>query len=665
LCRFDRQLVHPSELEQAVFFWGKLSRWRSQAHRILREVEQLQQLSGDELLRRMREATWRARSGEPLSNLVNPVYATAIEATRRHLGMTHFPVQVMGALALFEGHIAEMQTGEGKTITAILPAVLRALVGRGVHVITANDYLASRDAEKLAPVYRALGLTVGCVIAKKESRDRHAPRPSTFVLAEEDDDRRKAYACDITYGTATEMGFDFLRDRLKKGAGAQDQKRPSIFEEAAGREAPVQRGHYFALIDEADGILIDEGRTPLIIGVMLPNRDAMVQLYRWCAGAIRHLKPGVDFVFDPHKRRADLTDDGCRHVTLLAKPGILEAIDTEKIYQHVEMALMASLVFERDRDYVIDKGEIVIIDEGTGRKMEGRKWQEGQHQSVEAKERLEITEVTSSAAKITIQSLFRYYEHLCGMTGTAVQAKGELKSVYGLQVSVIPTNRRCLREGLPTRVFLNQAAKRQAIVQDVKRLVDQQRAVLIGTPSVDASESLSAQLKEWGIEHTVLNARFDAEEAQIVSRAGEPGRVTIATNMAGRGTDILLDPKTRQAGGLHVIATEMHTSRRIDRQLIGRAARQGDPGSYQFFLSLEDELFRVLEKSKRESLLKSAWPDKHGELNSSWESYFHKIQRSIEKLHRKQRKRLLKFEKEQTRKYKRLGLDPYLELADA
>ncbi|MEZ5940753.1 MAG: translocase [Planctomycetaceae bacterium] len=646
-------------------FWSRISRWRRQANQILDDVKKLDVCTIEDLQRQMREATWRARAGEPLQNLLPKVYALAVEATRRTLGMTHFPVQVMGAIALFEGHIAEMQTGEGKTITAILPAALRATMGLGVHVITANDYLASRDAAKLWPVYKMLGISLGCVIGKKEQKEPGFTPPSEYVLAEEDDDRRRAYACDVTYGTASEMGFDFLRDRLKRGAANQAKRQPAIFEGSTGREAPVQRGHYFALIDEADSILIDEGRTPLIIGVMMQNRDAMVQLYRWCAGAIRHLKHDVDFLFDPHKRRVDLTDEGCRHVTLLAKPAIIDTIDTERIYQHVEMALMAALVFERDRDYVISDGEIVIIDEGTGRKMEGRKWQEGQHQSVEAKERLDVTEVTSSAAKITIQSLFRYYEHLAGMTGTAYQAKSELKNVYDLKVSVIPTNRPCLRQGMPTRVFLNQEAKRQAIVKDVERLVQQGRAVLIGTPSVEASESLAAQLTEWGIDYTILNARFDAIEAEIVSHAGESGRVTIATNMAGRGTDILLENKTREAGGLHVIATEMHTSRRIDRQLVGRAARQGDPGSYQFFLSLEDELFRVLEASKRASLLKNAWADKSGELSSSWENYFRRIQSGLEKLHTKQRKKLLKFEKEQTKKYRRLGLDPYLELADA
>ncbi|MCA9079617.1 MAG: translocase [Planctomycetaceae bacterium] len=647
--------------------WSRKARWRRQAYRILRAAKRLESLEDAALRREMSEATFRARGGESLQRLLTKVYALAIEATRRTAGMTHFPVQVMGAIALFEGHIAEMQTGEGKTITAILPAALRSLMGKGVHVITANDYLASRDAEKLSPIYAKLGLTVGCVIAKTEGQDK-SKREGNFILAQEDDDRRDAYACDVTYGTASEMGFDFLRDRLRRGAGVQERaekRQPAIFEKTVGREAPVQRGHYCALIDEADSILIDEARTPLIIGVMQANREAMVSLYRWCAGAIRHLEPGVDFLFDPHKRRADLTDQGCRRVTLLAKPAIIDTIDTERIYQHVEKALMAALVFERDRDYVIHKDEIVIVDEGTGRKMDGRKWQEGQHQSVEAKERLPITEVTSSAARITIQTLFRYYEHLSGMTGTAVQARGEFSKVYGLKVTVIPTNRPCIRRGMATRVFRTQDAKREAIVEEIDRLVRVGRAVLVGTPSVESSESLSEALLAIGVEHEVLNARFDAQEADIVSRAGTSGKVTIATNMAGRGTDILLEEPTRKAGGLHVIATEMHTSRRIDRQLVGRAARQGDPGSFQFFLSLEDELFRVLKVGKREKLIKRAWSDRKGELNSSWERYFRRIQRGLEKLHTKQRKRLLKFEREQSKRYRKLGLDPFLELAEA
>lgn len=629
--------------------FGKTSRWRSEADHILKRREALESIGNGELFQLARRLQWRAKSGENLRKLLPEAYAVGVEAARRAIGLTHFPVQVMGAIALFEGNVAEMQTGEGKTLTATLPVILRALVGRGVHVVTANDYLAKRDAAHMGRVYSLLGLKTGCI-------QQQMPDP----------ERKQAYDADITYGTASEVGFDFLRDRLKKGAGAEDMPHRSIFHGNEASAVPVQRGHYFALIDEADSILIDEARTPLIIGVEQTNRDAMVSLYRWCVGAIRHLRKDRDYIFEERKRQAHLTDAGCRHVVLLAKPVLLDSIDMERIYQHVEKALTAHLGFARDRDYVIsDEGEIAIVDEGTGRKMEGRKWQEGLHQSIEAKERLDVTKVTSSAARITIQSLFRHYEHLAGMTGTAVQARGEFKRDYKVKVCVIPTNRPCIRQGLPTRIFVSQAAKFGAIVDDVLELTRKQRSILIGTPSVEASEALSARLKAAGLYHVVLNARYHEMEAEIVSKAGTPGRITIATNMAGRGTDILLEDIVRQVGGLHVIATEMHTSKRIDRQLIGRAARQGDPGSYQFFLSLEDELLLVLTPEKRQFLKESAGPDANGELPAGWLRLFQRTQRMLERLHTKQRKRLLKFEKDQRKKYRKLGLDPYLELVDS
>ena len=626
----------------------QLARWRREADQILRQVDEIGSISAVELRSRANKLVWRARSGEPLRRILPDAYALGVEASRRMLEMTHFPVQVMGAISLYEGYIAEMQTGEGKTLTAVLPVVLRGLMGKGVHVVTANDYLARRDADQMKAVYGMLGMTTGCIQQQME-----------------DGQRQKEYAKDITYGTASEMGFDFLRDRLKKGAGAEDFPHRKIFEGVQRGEAPVQRGHYFALIDEADSILIDEARTPLIIGVQQKNRDAMISLYRWCAGAIRHLNRNSDFVFDEQKRQAHLTDPGCRHVTLLAKPVLLDTIDTERIYQHVEKALTAQMAFEKDRDYMIREGEVVIVDEGTGRTMEGRKWQEGLHQSVEAKERLDVTEVTSSAARITVQSLYRHYEHLAGMTGTAVQARSEFKKTYGLKVCVIPTNKPCIRSGSPPRIFISQAAKYVAIVEEIRKLIEAQRSVLVGTPSVEASEALSIGLKAERIRHVVLNARYHEQEAEIVAEAGHPGRVTIATNMAGRGTDIILEDVVRQNGGLHVIATEMHTSKRIDRQLVGRAARQGDPGSFHFYLSLEDELLRVLTPDKRRALIRRAAPNAQGELSSRWLGLFKRTQRMLEKLHTKQRKRLLKFEKDQRKKYRKIGLDPFLELVDS
>ncbi|SFI86503.1 preprotein translocase subunit SecA [Planctomicrobium piriforme] len=627
--------------------WGQLSRWRRMAQDILNRRQELTSLSSAELLRRGRELRWRASSDDQLRGLLPEAYALGVEAATRALGMTHFPVQIMGAIALFEGNVAEMQTGEGKTLTATLPVILRAMAGKGVHVVTSNDYLAGRDAETMGKVYKLLGQTTGCV------------QPSM-----EDGDRRVSYGHDVTYGTASEMGFDFLRDRLKRGANVGDEPTRQLFAGATGGEAPVQRGHYFALIDEADSILIDEARTPLIIGVMQQNRDAMVSLYRWCVGATRQLQPNRDYLFDQQKRQIHLTEEGCRRVVLLPKPLLLDTIDTERIYQHVEKALTAEFAFQRDRDYIVNDGEIVIVDEGTGRKMDGRKWQDGLHQAIEAKERIDVTEITGSAARVTIQSLYRHYRHLAGMTGTATQARREFKRVYGLRVCVIPTNRPCIREDRGIRVFKTQADKYAAIVQQVLVLTSQQRAILIGTPSVDASEALAAAFKKAHIHHTVLNARYHEQEADIVSLAGTPGCVTIATNMAGRGTDILLNEIVRQKGGLHVIATELHSSKRIDRQLVGRSARQGDPGSFEFYLSLEDELLRVIKPHKRQRWMQRARGNAEGELDRSWLSVLRGTQKALERLHVKQRKQLLKFERDQRKKYRRVGLDPYLELAD-
>ena len=624
-----------------------LLHWRLQAARILRARKRLEKIGDVELKRRAQELSWRARGGESLKSLLPQVFPLGIEACRRELGLTHFPVQIMGGLAIFHGCIAEMQTGEGKTLTAVLPAALHAIVGKGCHVLTANDYLAQRDAELLTPVYKRLGLTAGCVLDQME-----------------DDDRRKNYDCDITYGTATQIGFDFLRDRIKRGAQPDDEERNRFFVHDSSGELPVQRGLHFALVDEADSILIDEARTPLIIGLQQINRSAMLSMYRWATRIIPKLKVNEDFLFESRKRQAFLTDIGCRRLNLTAKPLQMDSIDTERIYQHVEKALTAQYAFAKDRDYVIVDEKIAIVDEGTGRVMDGRQWQEGLHQAIEAKEHLPITPITGSAARISIQTLFRQYQVLGGMTGTAWSAKSELRRIYKLPVVRIPTNRRCRRKGLRPRAFATQAAKRDAIVASIEEMIEAGRSVLIGTPSVDASEALSEKLKEHDIPHRVLNARYHDEEAGIVKEAGRDGAVTIATNMAGRGTDIHLDADVRKAGGLHVIATEMHSSLRIDRQLIGRSARQGDPGSYQFFLSLEDELLRVLEPKRLAAWKASARPDEYGELSGEWVQQFQKTQEQLERLHVKQRKDMLKHEREQLKKSRKVGIDPFLELAD-
>jgi preprotein translocase subunit SecA len=630
-----------------MFDWLTINRWRARADAILARSRKLAATADSRTLaEQIVELRWRAKSGERLSRLLPETFALGIEASRRILGKTHYPVQIMGGMALIEGYIAEMQTGEGKTLTAILPAVLRALPGKGCHVLTANEYLATRDAEEMGKVYRELGLTCGCIEEEME-----------------DDARREAYACDITYSTAAQAGFDFLRDRLKKGAEPSEGLKRPMFEQAQGG-TPVQRGLHFALIDEADSILIDEAKTPLIIGLETKDLPAEVSLYRWAAQCARQLKVDEEFLFDRRQRQADLTEAGCRKVILLPKPLVLDQLDTEKIYESVEKALTARHAFERDRDYVITDGEISIVDEGTGRVMEGRKWQDGLHQAIEAKENVKISAQTGSAARITIQALFRRYEFLSGMTGTGRPAKGELRRIYRLPVIVIPTNRPCLRYGLSPRVFIGLDAKWTAVAEAAAEIVKSGRSVLIGTPSVEASVGLSGKLDAIGLPHRVLNAYRHGEEAEIVAQAGQPARITVSTNMAGRGTDILLEQSVRQHGGLHVIATEMHTSARIDRQLVGRSARQGDPGSFQFFLSLEDELLRVMRPEKVERLRRRASADSKGELASRWIRLFQKTQRLLEKLHTKQRKQLLKAEKERLKRYHRLRLDPFLELTD-
>ncbi|MDA0282895.1 MAG: translocase, partial [Planctomycetota bacterium] len=421
---------------------------------------------------------------------------------------------------------------------------------------------------------------------------------------------------------------------------------------------------YSVLIDEADSILIDEARTPLIIGLTMPNDAGTVSLFRWCHRAVSHLESNVDFVYEPERRSAYLTDQGCRKVLLLGKPALIDSIDTERIYKHVEQALTAKFAFVRDRDYVVVDNEISIVDEGTGRIMDGRKWQDGLHQSIEAKELVPITAASGEAARVTVQNFFRLYTHIGGMTGTAVQCASEIRRVYGLKVTAIPTHRPCIRRLNKPRVFATMEAKWRAVTDEIERLVNADRAVLVGTPSVDASEALGRLLRDRGIKHEILNARYLEQEAEIVSDAGDAGRVTVATNMAGRGTDIKLSDTLKAAGGLQVIATEMHSSKRIDRQLIGRAARQGDPGGYQFFLSLEDELMRCHTPEKMAKKRKQAGANAHGELAGNWVTFFTKTQRYLEKMHYKQRKDMMKQDKHRSQSYRRMGLDPCLELTE-
>jgi preprotein translocase subunit SecA len=615
----------------------RLARWRRLAHEILERSDSLQKHSDSDLKRLGRDLQWRAKSGVDLRSLIPEGFALIRESARRTLGMAHYPVQIMGAIAIFEGGLAEMQTGEGKTLTAVMPTYLRALVGRGSHVITVNDYLAQRDADTMRPAYEMGGLTVGCIQNPQST-----------------DERRVQYAREVTYGTAKELGFDFLRDRLRQdaaNAGTPD-------------EAVVQRGHYFVLVDEADSVLIDDARTPLIISTTEPNRPAQLELFAWSAQVAPTLVMHRDFEYDPHKRESTLTEQGCRHLLLLQKPHLVATIESEQLYKQIERSLTAQLGFLRDREYVIHDGEIVIVDESTGRMMEGRKWQQGLHQAIEAKEQIEVTERTLAAAQVTVQRFFRQYAFVGGMSGTAQVVRRETRKTYRMPVTVIPTHRPCIRRGLPSRVFATWDQKAVAVVEEIESLIEAGRSILVGTPSIEASEKLSRRLTEHSLPHQVLNARFLKEEADIVSQAGRKGRITIATNMAGRGTDIILDDDVRRNGGLHVIATEIHSSARIDRQLVGRSARQGDPGSFRFYLSLEDELLRCLQPKALARIRARAAAVGRAELPADFLGVFYRAQRQLERLNARHRKLLLKHEDQRFKSHRRMGLDPFLELID-
>src|SRR5437879_1741710 len=540
---------------------------------------------------------FKERCKEALEPALVPAFAMVREAGRRKLGMRHFDVQLIGGIVLHEGKIAEMKTGEGKTLVATLPAVLNALTGRGVHIVTVNDYLARRDAEWMSPIYRALGLTVGVIVHDLS-----------------DAERRAAYGADITYGTNNEFGFDYLRDNMKF----------DLVE-------CVQRGHQFGIVDEVDSILIDEARTPLIISG--PAEESTDKHYR-IDKIIPKLIQDIDYTVEEKHRTPTLTEEGVSKTEkLLGLGNLYDPAHMETIH-HVYQALRAHTLYKRDVDYVVKDGEVIIVDEFTGRQMPGRRWSDGLHQAVEAKEAVKIERENQTLATITFQNYFHMYKKLAGMTGTADTEAEEFAKIYKLDVTVVPTNRTLGRVNFPDVVYKTEREKFNAVVDDVIERHQKGQPCLVGTVSIEKSETLSSLLKKRGIRHEVLNAKYHEREAEIVAQAGREGAVTIATNMAGRGTDILLggnpdflskellrkkglDPATapaeaRQAalaearritdpehekvvatGGLHIVGTERHESRRIDNQLRGRSGRQGDPGSSRFYLSLEDDLLRI------------------------------------------------------------------------
>ena len=498
----------------------------------------------------------RLENGEPLDDLLSEAFATVREASVRVLGMRHYDVQLIGGMVLHAGKITEMKTGEGKTLVATLPAYLNALTGRGVHVITVNDYLARRDTEWMGKLYQFLGLTVG-----------------TIQHGLDDRQRKEAYGADITYGTNNEFGFDYLRDNMK-------------FD---GRSL-VQRDLHYAIVDEVDSILIDEARTPLIIS---GPAEKSTQLYYQVNGIVPKFRADVDYKIDEKARSAALTEEGvARAEQMLGVENLYDPGNIELLH-HTNQALKAHTLFKRDVDYIVKEGEVIIVDEFTGRLMPGRRYSEGLHQALEAKENVKIENENQTLATITFQNYFRMYDKLAGMTGTADTEAAEFKKIYNLDVSVIPTNMPMIRKDFPDVIYKTRREKFNAAIEEIKELHKTGQPVLVGTVSIDISEQLASKLKKQGIPHEVLNAKNHEKEAEIISMAGQKGAVTISTNMAGRGTDIVLGEGVTELGGLHILGTERHESRRIDNQLRGRSGRQGDPGSSRFYLALEDDLLRI------------------------------------------------------------------------
>ena len=514
-------------------------------------------LSDARLRAKTDEFRLRLTKGETLDDLLPEAFAVVREAAKRVMGLRHFDVQLMGGCILHRGKIAEMRTGEGKTLVATLPAYLNALEGKGVHVVTVNDYLARRDSEDMGRVYRFLGLSVGLITHEMDYPARKA-----------------AYAADITYGTNNEFGFDYLRDNM-----------------VISLDQMVQRPLHYAIVDEVDSILIDEARTPLIISGPCAQSTS---LYQVMADVAAKLKEGEDYTVDEKQKTVAPTETGIAKTEKLL--GVSNMYDGENgvDYSHQLMAaLKAKALMHRDRDYVVKDGEVIIVDEFTGRLMFGRRYSEGLHQAIEAKEHVKVERESQTLATITFQNYFRMYDKLSGMTGTAKTEEQEFQKIYGLDVVVVPTNKPNIRIDYPDVIYKTRRAKYRAVANAIEELHKKGRPVLVGTTSIQQSEELSELLKKRGIEHNVLNAKFHEKEAEIVADAGQMGAVTIATNMAGRGTDIVLGDGVAELGGLHIIGTERHESRRIDNQLRGRCARQGDPGSTRFYLSLEDDLMRL------------------------------------------------------------------------
>lgn len=568
----------------------------------------IEQLSDEELKEKTNKFRQKVSQGTSLDDVLVESFAVAREASKRSLGMRPYDVQLMGAIVLHQGKISEMKTGEGKTLTATLALYLNALSGKGAHLVTVNDYLAQRDAEWNKPLYEFLGLTVGVI---------------THDMS--DEERKKAYQSDVLYATNSELGFEYLRDNMK-----------------FRYEDYIQRELNFAIIDECDSILIDEARTPLIIS---GAADRSSELYKVAQRAVQGLQKETDFDVDEKARSVQLKESGIDKVESLLNVKNLYAVENINLQHHIIQALKANVIFKLDVDYVVRDGQVMIVDEFTGRILSGRRYSDGLHQAIEAKEGVKIEQESQTVASITLQNFFRLYKKLGGMTGTAMTEAEELAKTYGLDVVAIPTNRPMIRDDRDDIIFLTENAKFKAIIQDVQESHEKGQPVLIGTVAVETSERLSRVLDQEGIPHEVLNAKQHAREAEIIANAGMPGHVTIATNMAGRGTDIKLHPDSLEAGGLYVLGTERHESRRIDNQLRGRSGRQGDPGKSRFYISLEDDLIRIFAGDSIKNYMEKLGMEEDEEIESkSVTKMIERSQEKVEKHNFESRKHLIEYD---------------------
>ncbi|GAA3351061.1 accessory Sec system translocase SecA2 [Deinococcus persicinus] len=567
-------------------------------YKIVDQINNLEEKYVDKSDAELREMTFifknQLEQGEPITSIIPDAFAVVREASKRVLGMRHFDVQLIGGLVLTEGNIAEMPTGEGKTLVASLPSYVRALEGKGVHVITVNDYLAKRDFELVGQIHRFLGLTVGLNIPMMEAAEK-----------------KEAYNADITYGVGTEFGFDYLRDNMSYSLADK-----------------VQRPYHFAIIDEVDSVLIDEAKTPLIIAGKMPSND---ELHRIAAMLAKRFKKDEDYDFDDETKATSLTDKGIEKIEAAFNVENLYDLEHQTLFHYVIQAVRAHVMFKRDVDYIVKDDKIELVDMFTGRILEGRSLSDGLHQAIEAKEGVTITDENKSQAQITIQNYFRMYPKLSGMTGTAKTQEKEIREVYGMEVIQIPTNRPRQRVDQPDIIFSTQEAKYKYVAAETKKRHDKGQPILIGTTSILQSETVADYLKKEKLTFQLLNAKTVEQEVELISQAGQKGRITVATNMAGRGTDIVLGDDVHELGGLYVIGTEKHESRRVDNQLRGRSGRQGDIGESRFILSIEDDMFRRYAKEEVEKFSAKMIVDEQGIIqNKEVQELIDRTQRIVE-----------------------------------